>query len=242
MPESDNPLLHIQFPVPFDSIRAEHVEPAVKALLADARADLEALGSATSAPLTFDSTLMQLDAMTERLDYAMSVVRHLESVATYPELRAAYNAVQPEVSAFYSGIPLHAGLWNTVKKYSAGEEARGLAGTRLRFLTKTVDDFRRHGAELDPAGKARLEAIDVELAQVTTKFGENVLDSTNAFDLMITDEARLAGLPPSAIAAARHSAESKSLAGWRFTLQGPSYIALMTYLDDAAIREQVYHA
>src|SRR6476661_1740297 len=119
----DNPLLHIQFPVPFDQIQAAHVEPAVQQLLVDARARLETLGNMAAAPLTFDATLIQLDALTEPLDYAMGVVRHLEAVATYPELRAAYNAAQPEVSAFYAGIPLHTGLWNTLKQYAATAEA-----------------------------------------------------------------------------------------------------------------------
>src|SRR5438270_3913946 len=156
-----NPLIQIQFPVPFDRIKAEHIEPAIKELLAGARARLETLGENSSPkPLQFDATLMELDSMTDRLDYAMGVVRHLESVATYPELRAAYNAAQPEVSAFYSGIPLHAGVWNVVKQYASTGEARGLTGTRKRFLAKTIETFRRHGAELDAAGKARLEAID----------------------------------------------------------------------------------
>ena len=239
----DNPLIHVQFPVPFDQIQAAHVEPAVQQLLADARTRLDALGGgANSSLLTFDATLMALDALTEELDYAMSVVRHLEAVATYPELRAAYNAAQPEVSAFYAGIPLHAGLWDTIKKYAASGEARALAGTRRRFLTKTIETFRRHGADLDPAGKQRLEAIDVELTRLTTKFSENVLDSTNAFELLITEEPKLAGLPPSAIEAAHQSAAAKKQQGWRFTLQAPSYLALMTYLDDRAIREQVYRA
>src|SRR5436305_14766872 len=118
-----NPLIEIQFPVPFDRIRAEHIEPAVKELLADARARLDASGSVTSSNhLTFETTLMELDSMTDRLDYAMGVVRHLEAVATTPELRAAYNAAQPEVSAFYSGIPLHAGVWNAVKTYASTAE------------------------------------------------------------------------------------------------------------------------
>src|SRR5689334_9723993 len=191
MPEL-NPLLQIQFPVPFDRIQASHVEPAVQEHLARARQRLEALGSmSTHTPLTFDETLVALDAMTEGLDYAMGVVRHLEAVATYPELRAAYNAAQPEVSAFYAGIPLHTGLWNTLKQYAATPEAGTLSGTRKRFLTKTMDTFRRHGADLDPAGKQRLEAIDVELTRLTTKFSENVLDSTNAFEVIITDEGRL---------------------------------------------------
>ena len=237
-----NPLLRISFCIPFDRIRAEHVEPAIRQLLSEARSRLEEVGSPPSGDRPLVETLAALDTMTEPLDRAMSVVRHLESVATYSELRAAYNAVQPEVSAFYSSIPLHEGLWNTVKRCAASEDASRLTATRSRFLTKTVDTFRRHGAELDKAGKARLEAIDVELTRLTTKFSENVLDSTNAFELTIDDPAGLAGLPPSAVEAARQSAESKQMQGWRFTLQAPSYIALMTYLDDRRIREHVYHA
>jgi oligopeptidase A len=241
MPPAENPLLQIQFRIPFDSIRAEHVEPAMTELLKGARARLEAL-AADPAPRSFENTMLVLDEMTEPLDFAMGVVRHLEAVATYPELRAAHNAVEGPVSAFYSGVPLHAGLWNTVKSYAATDGAAQLAGTRRRFLTKTIDSFRRHGADLDAAGKARMEAIDVELTQITTKFSENVLDATNAFELVLTEEQQLAGLPESARAAARQSATSKNLAGWRFTLQGPSYLALMTYLDDGALREQVYRA
>jgi oligopeptidase A len=236
-----NPLLNLSFRIPFDQIRAEHVRPAVAELLRDAGQRIDAL-AADPQPRTFDNTLLALDAITEPLDEAMSVVRHLESVATYPELREVYNAVQPEVSAFYSGIPLHAGLWQAIRSYSATDEAHALAGTRRRFLTKTIDTFRRHGADLDPEGKARLEAIDIELATVTTKFSQNVLDSTNAFELTIADEAGLAGLPPSAVAAARASAAQKGLDGWRFTLQAPSYTPLTMYLDNAVIRREMYHA
>ena len=238
---ANNPLLQLSFKIPFDRIRAEHVQPAIGELLREARARIDAL-AADTAPRTFDNTLMALDTITEPLDEAMSVVRHLESVATYPELRAAYNAVQPEVSSFYSGIPLHAGLWQAIRTYAATEEASALTGTWRRFLTKTIDNFRRHGADLDPQGKARLEAIDMELATVTTKFSQNVLDATNAFELVIADEAGLAGLPPSAVAAARASAEQKGLAGWRFTLQAPSYTPVMMYLNDAGVRQQMYRA
>src|SRR5271168_1893657 len=230
-----NPLLEISFRIPFDKIQASDVEPAVDELLTDGALRLDAT-------IASDRPLLALDTMTERLDYAMSVVRHLESVATTPELRAAFNAVQPKVSAFYSSLPLNEGLWKAIQGYAATGEARGLTGTLRRYLTKTVDAFKRAGAELDPAGKARLKEIDVALAEITTKFSENVLDSTNAWDLMITNEAQLAGLPPSAMAAARASAESKDRPGWRFTLQAPSYMAVMTYLDDAAVREQVWHA
>jgi len=230
-----NPLLEISFRVPFDKIQASDVEPAIDELLIRAQKSLDNT-------INSHDPLRALDTMTENLDYAMAVVRHLESVATTPELRAAYNAVQPKVSAFYSGLVLNEALWNAIKTYAATEEARVLTGTLARYLTKTVASFKRHGADLDPAGKARLKEIDVALAEVTTKFSENVLDATNAWELILTDEEKLAGLPPSAVGAAKASADAKKLEGWRFTLQGPSYIAVMTYLDDATVREQMWRA
>ncbi len=257
-----NPLLEIQFRFPFDKITPADVEPAIDELLVDASQRLE---QAVVSP----DPLSAIDVMTEKLDFAMGVVRHLESVATTPELRVAHNAVQPKVSAFYSNIPLHEGLWKAIKRYAETPAAKALDPTRRRFLTKTIDSFKRHGADLDPAGKERLKEIDVALTEKTTKFSENVLDATNAWDLILTDEKQLAGLPPAAMAAARASfvqkkaaerhkktanpheiAESKTPpaeaeiteSGWRFTLQGPSYLAVMTYLDDASIREQMWHA
>ena len=239
--ESANPLLTVEFRVPFDRIRASDVEPAAAELLSQARERLAAIAGQPGAP-TYDNVMDALDRLTEPLDYALGVVRHLESVATYPELRAVFNAVQPDVSAFYSGIPLDAALWQRIKIFAATPEGKAATGEQRRFLHKTVDTFRRHGADLDPAGKKRLEEIDVELTKVTTKFGENVLDSTNAFELVITQEAELAGLPPTAVDAARESAARKGLEGWRFTLQGPDYMAIMTYLDASAVRRQVYQA
>src|SRR5580658_5831816 len=224
-----NPPLEIQFRIPLDQIAASDVEPAIDGLLADGAQRL-------NQTIASERPLHALDTMTEKLDYAMGIVRHLESVATTPELRAAHNAVQPKVSAFYSSLPLNEDLWKAVKRYAETGEARALTGAFQRYLTKTVADFKRHGAELDPAGKKRLQEIDVALAEVTTKFSENVLDATNAYELVIEDESRLQGLPPTALAAARASAQSKDLPGWRFTLQAPSYLA------DRAIREQLYRA
>ena len=230
-----NPLVHIKFRIPFDQIRPTDVVPAVDELLFDSQKSLEET-------IRSDRPLEALDVMTERLDYCMSVVRHLEAVATTPELRDAHNAVQPKVSAFYSSLPLNEDLWKAIQRYAASDEVPRLGSTMRRFLTKTIDSFKRHGAELDPAGKARLQEIDVALAEGTTKFSQNVLDSTNAFELVITDEDRLKGLPPAAAAAAKLSAESKGVDGWRFTLQAPSYMPVMTYLDDRSIREQLYRA
>ena len=238
-----NPLIPITFQIPFDRIGAEHVEPAVTELLDETRDRLNDL-TAQATPRTYANTMEPLDSLTDPLDYAMGIVRHLEAVATNPELRAAYNRVQPEVSAFHSSLPLNQALWNAVKSYSETAEAQGLTGTHKRFLEKTIDNFRRHGAELDEAGKKRISEIDVELTKQTIKFAENVLDSINEFELVIRDEKQLAGLPEGAVAMARAGAASKGLEepSWRFTLQAPSYIALMTYLEDGQIRRQVYEA
>lgn len=239
--ETGSALLDLRFPLPFDRIRAGEVQPSIQLLIeraCEARDQIAACRPQRS----WTDTLAALDHMTEPLDRAMAVVRHLESVATYAELRIAYNAVEPLVSEFYSSIPLHEGLWRAIREFASSEEGRTLSGVRRRFLTKTIDNFRRHGAELEAEGKARLGAIEVELSTLTTRFSQNVLDATNAFELLLRDEKHLAGLPPSAIAAARQSAAQKGMEGWRFTLQAPSYTALMTYLDDEAIRRDVWQA
>lgn len=237
----ENPLLTQASPIPFDAIRAEHVEPAIELLLKQMTSRLADLAG-THAPKTYENILLTLDKLTEPLDIAMAIVRHLESVATTPELRAAYNAVQGPVSMFYTSIPLNAGLWQEIRTVDENTDKERLAPVDRRFLYKTVTGFRRAGADLDTEGKKKLEALDVALTKATTKFSENVLDATNAYELVITDEAKLAGLPESALIAARESAKLKSREGWRLTLQGPSYTAAMTYLDDRNIRRELWEA
>lgn len=238
---TQNPLLEERFPIEFDSIKAEHVEPAIAALLEQMRQRLQDLGGERT-PRTYGDVLIGLDEMTAPLDFAMAVVRHLESVVTTPELRAAHNAVQGPVSAFYTSIPLDENLWAAIKAVKESGEEQKLAPVDKRFLEKTVAHFRRAGADLDFEGKKKLEAIDVALTEASTKFSENVLDATKAYELIIAEEAKLAGLPESARLAARESAKTKDKEGWRFTLQAPSYTAVMTYSDDRAIRQEMWQA
>ncbi|WP_045116292.1 M3 family metallopeptidase [Plesiocystis pacifica] len=244
----DNPLVTETFRIPFDAITAAHVEPAVDELLAQAQAQVEAI-AATPEGGTRDraNTLDAFEELGRGLEWAVGVVAHLESVMTNDELRGAYEAIQPKVSAFSSSVYQHAGLYAALRDYAATDEAKALPDTdptAARLLTRLLDAFKRNGAELDEAGKERLAAIALELTQTTTKFSQNALDATNAFELVIApeDEAKLAGLPESAIAAARASAEQKGVEGWRFTLQAPSWIPILTYMDDRAIREQVWRA
>ncbi|MFK7990031.1 MAG: M3 family metallopeptidase [Sandaracinaceae bacterium] len=237
----ENPLLSIGHAIPFDLIEAEHVEPGIDALIAATQARLDAVGEETAAP-TYDNSLGALEAATEPLERAFGVVGHLESVATSEALRAAYNEVKPRVSALFTSIALDERLYRRLRAFSETDEAKTLPPTKKRYLDKELRAFRRSGAELDEAGKTQLRAIDVELSKLTTKFSQNVLDETNAFDLVVDDEAKLAGLPESAVKAARASAEQKGVEGWRFTLHAPSLIAALTYLEDAGIRETLWRA
>jgi len=236
-----NPLIQLGFEIPFDEIEAAHVVPAVDELLASARATIAAI-VAQPGPRTYANTLGALENATEPLERAMTIVGHLESVATTDALRDAYNATVPKVSAFWSELAMNEGLYRAVRAFSETDDAAALGATEKRFVKKTLDDFRRHGADLDPDDKAKLQAIEVELTQLTTEFAQHVLDETNAFELVLNDESKLAGLPESAKQAAAENAKAKGVEGWRFTLQAPSLIPLLTYLDDAGIREQVWRA
>src|SRR4051794_35027597 len=239
---SSNPLLVQQLPIPFSAISASEVEPAINLLLEQMKQRIAEIGNPQT-PRTYEDVLLALDAATEPLDFAIGLVRHLESVATTPELRAAYNTVQGPVSQFYSSIALDPNLWQAVKAVAASSaEAGKLDPPHRRHLEKTVTGFRRAGADLSESGKKELEELDVQLTQATTKFSQNVLDATNAFELLIEDEKRVKGLPESALLGAQESARSKGKSGWRFTLQAPSYIAALTYLDDRAIRQQLWEA
>ncbi|GAB4366781.1 MAG: M3 family metallopeptidase [Bryobacter sp.] len=232
-----NPLLRLPFSIPFSDIEISHIVPAVRELLAESQAAIDAIADLPG-ERSFANTMLAFDRSTEHLGNAMGFVRHLECVADSPDLREAIAVIDPEVSAFSSAIPLNEKLWQAI----CAVPKEGLEPVEHRFLTKEIDSFRRHGAELAPPAKQRLMEIDVELQKLCTKFSENVLDATNAYELLIEDEAQLAGLPPSALAAARASAEAKGKTGYRFTLHAPSLTPVLTYLDNADIRRQVWEA
>ena len=236
-----NPLLSQEFLIPFDDIRPEHVEPGVREALTNAQTELDAIIKETGAR-TYDNTLGALSRLEERLDRAVGLGYHLMSVMNSPELREAFNAVLPEFSAFYAKLPLNDGLWRAVEEFSETDEAHALAGVKKRHLEKTMRAFVRAGADLPPDQKAKAEALSVELSELQNEFSNHVLDATNAFELLITDEAELSGLPESAKAGARENAKSKDKEGYRFTLQAPSYVPFMKYADARDLREKMYKA
>ncbi|MDP3277676.1 MAG: M3 family metallopeptidase [Deltaproteobacteria bacterium] len=238
---STNPLMSIVLEPPYATVTSEHVLPAVQFHIVTAREKLRAIAS-LAAPLTYDNVLRAFDESTRALDWTMAVVGHLEAVMNSPALREAYNQAQPLVSEFYAQIPLDPELWAVVKRYSETEHAASLQGPARRHLSKTLDAFKRQGAELDTEAKQRLTEIASRLSELTTKFSQNVLDSHAAFERIVTDERELSGIPESARLMARENAARKNLEGWRFTLQAPSFLAVLTYADDRALRESLWQA
>lgn len=241
MSEDTNPLLHSDDRIPFHRIEADHVGPGIEQALADAEAAVEEVSTDTSAP-AWDTTLGRLDAAMERLSEVVSPVGHLVSVAETTELREAYNAVLPKISTFWSSIPLHEGLWKRLRAYADTPEAKALSGIRRRHLDKTIQDFERAGADLPKERKDHLQALQVELAQLQQKFSENVLDATAAYELLVTDEARLAGVPDAARRRFRAAAEETDQDGWLLTLDYPSVEPILKYCEDRALRHEVLRA
>jgi oligopeptidase A len=236
-----SPLASAEPAVRFSALRAPEVVPALTRLLQGARARIAEIAAQTG-PSTYDSTLGALEEVELTIDRAMGIVRHLEDVATTPEWREAYNTVRPEVAAFLDGLPLDAGLWRVLQAYADSADAAALDPVRARHLKKVVDAFRREGADLTGADKARLEAINRALSDETSNFAQNVVDSTAGWSWVVEDESRLAGLPASAVAAVRAEAERRGLEGYCFTLAMPCYQAVMAHADDAGVRETLYRA
>jgi oligopeptidase A len=234
------PFLDAAFHIRWSRLTPELIAPAIGTALERAQAGIDAIASRDLAALTYETTFLALEHATEELSQAWGKVTHLQSVADSPALREAHNAMLPQVSAFFARIPLNAELWARLKTFAATPAARALTGIHRRFLDETMADFRQAGADLPPEKRARLEVLQTELAQVTQSYSENVLDATNAGQLLVTDEARLAGLPAHAKAAARRSAEAKGVDGWRFTLHQPSLEPFMVYLEDDALRRELW--
>lgn len=236
-----SPLLSATHPLPFDAVVADDVVPALTTLTEAAKASLARI-AACEAPADFANCLGALEKATEQLEIASSVVEHLESVATTPELRKAYNESLPITTAFWTQIPLDPGLYARLRQLQQRARELHLTSVEQRLLDKTLEEFKRHGAELDEAGKTRLFALDEELSRLTAQFSQNVVDATGAWECLLEDATRLAGLPESALDLARESAKSKGLTGYRLTLQTPSIIAVLTYAEDRPLREQVWRA
>ncbi len=236
-----NPLLDFRGLPRFDLIRPEHVGPAVEELVAAGRATIERLASPERAA-TWESIVQPLDDATERLSRAWAQVSHLNAVVNTPELREAYNAALPRVTQFVTEQAQDERLHAAFKALRASAAFEGLSAARKRHVENELRDFRLAGAELPPPEKARLREVKEELAQLGSRFQDNVLDATNAFGLYLTDPAELAGIPADVLEAGREAAGREGREGVKLTLHMPCYLPVMQYADHPVVRERMYRA
>lgn len=234
----ENPLLSDAYRIRYDRVRADHVRPAVDEVLGEARGRLERLAGRAGGG-SWQESLGELEAITHRVEERLSPLTHLLSVAETKELRQAYNEVLPEITRFWSGLFTDEGLWRVVRDFAGSDEARELDPLRRRHLEKTLREFRRSGAELDPGGKERFEAIQVELSRLERTFSENVLDATAAYRKHVTDPGRLEGIPERDRERFRRRAEEEGKEGWLLTLDHPSVEAVLKHAEDRDLREEI---
>lgn len=237
----DNPLLDFSGPPRFDSVTPAHVAPAIAALLEEGRTCVARLTTDAASP-DWDSFVVPLTEFGDRLARAWGVVRHLHSVQDLPPWREAYNALLPDITRFYAETGQNAALFARYKALAARSDFPQWSAARRKVVTDAVRDFRLSGAELPEADKPRFQAISEELASLSAKFSENLLDATNAWHEDFSDAKALAGLPPDALETAAATAQHAGVSGYRLTLQGPCVMAVLRQADDRALRGRIWRA
>ncbi|MCC5858396.1 MAG: oligopeptidase A [Ectothiorhodospiraceae bacterium] len=236
-----NPLLATDGLPAFPAIRPEHVEPAIDRILADNRRQLEHL-LGQEGEHDFDSLVRPLEAMNDRLSKAWSPVSHLNSVMNNDALRAAYNACLPKLSEYSTELGQNEALFRAYERISQRPDFANLTPAQRKTVENALRDFRLAGVDLPPAEKDRYRQIASRLSELSSRFGENVLDATNAWELTLTDASRLGGLPDSSLAMLKQAAQQKGQSGYRLTLDFPCVYAVLAYADDRALRREVYTA
>jgi oligopeptidase A len=223
---------------PFSQIQMSDYQPAFETTIAAARAEIDAITNNTEKP-SFENTIEALDFSGQTLDRLSSIFFNLNSAETCDEMQKIAQEVSPLLTAFSNDVSLNEGLFQRVKTIYDQKEDLTLTPEQATLLDKKYKSFARNGALLSEDKKTRLREIDTELAKLKLTFGENVLAETNNYQLHITNEANLKGLPEGAIEMARTLAESKEKEGWIFTLDFPSYLPFVTYADNRELRKEI---
>lgn len=240
---SDHPFIAADYHIKWESLTPDHIEPDIDTALETSNKNLDAIRQLDDVAVTYSNTFAALEIATEDLDRAWGRINHLDSVVNSDDLRAGLNAVLPRVTSFYSSIPLDDKIWKKLKVFVDSPAAANLDSTRKRFVEETCADFIQSGADLPDDKKKRIAEIQSRLSEATQKYSENVLDSTNAWELIVDDKSRLAGLPSSAAAAAAEDAKAKGHDGkWLFTLQQPSMMPVMQHAENVSLRKDVWEA
>ncbi len=228
---------------PFDKIKVEDYEPAVRAAIAEAERNVEAIVDNHDEP-TFENTVEALETASRRLDRVSAIMVNLNECCTTDELQAVTMKMEPEITRFSMKVMTDKRLYERVKscelRVKSGDER--LTVEQRTLLENTLKSFVRHGVALEGEETDRYRRNEEELTALKQRFSHNALADQNAWTLHLTDEADLAGLPPTVRDAARAEAEAKGLEGWLFTLAAPSYIPFMTYSERRDLRERMYRA
>ena len=238
-----NPLIALSGLPPFSRIRPEHAEEAIDQVLADCRARITALTATGQIP-SWENFIEPIEEINDTLNRCWSPVSHLNAVMNSDELRSAYNACLPKLSAFATEMGQNSALFEGFRAVATQEH---LDATQRKLLDNGLRDFHLSGVDLPAEEQARYKEISQDLSRLSSQYSENLLDAGNAWSKLITDPEQLTGLPDSALALARQTAEQRDQLpedgqGWLLTLDLPSYQPLMSYADDRSLRQEVYQA
>ncbi|HGM6911594.1 TPA: oligopeptidase A [Serratia marcescens] len=236
-----NPLLTPFSLPPFSAIRPEDIVPAVQSALADCRAAVERV-VAQPGPFTWDNLCQPLAESDDRLSRIWSPIGHLNSVKNSPELRAAYEQALPLLSEYGTWRGQHEGLYQAYRSLKEGAAFEALSVPQRKAVENELRDFELSGIGLSADKQQRYGEIVARLSELGSTYSNNVLDATMGWSKLITDEAELSGLPESALAQAQAMAQAKEQDGWLLTLDMPSYLPVLTYADNRALREEMYRA
>lgn len=235
-----NPLIGLEGLPPFSKIKPEHIVEALKSAIAHCRETIDTVLAQSN--YTWDNFVLPLEEADDKLSRMWSPVSHMHSVVNSEALRKAYDECLPLISEYSTYCGQHQGLYEAYKAVKESAEFGNLTIAQQTSVDNALRDFQLSGIALEAAKQKRYGEIVARLSELASKFGNNVMDATQAWQKHITDESDLTGLPESALALAAHTAESKGLEGWVFTLDIPSYLPVMTYADSQALREEAYRA
>lgn len=233
-----NPLLNYTGLPAFSKIKPEHIKPAVEAVIQTCRETIEAVSKIENP--TWENFYLPQAAAGDQFSRAWSPVGHLNAVKNSPELREAYQACLPLLSEYSTWAGQHKGLYEGYLKLKNSPAFESYSLAQKKAIENSLRDFELSGISLPEDKQKRYGEISARLSELSSDFSNNVLDATMGWDIVITDESQLKGLPESALEAAKLSAESKGKKGYRFTLEFPSYYPVLTYCENRELREIMY--
>ena len=239
--QCDNPLLDLSGLPEFGAILPEHVEPAVDWLLSRNRREIQRLIDTVENP-GWDNFMAPLEQLEDELERVWAPVSHLNAVRDNEELRSVYQKCLVKLSDYWVELGQNEALYRKIHRIRRQGHFDGLDRDRRKAIENDLRDFHLSGIHLKPAKQERFREVSGELSRLGNLFSRNLLDATDAWHIDVTEKAGLAGIPDNARAAARQAADEAGVDGWRFTLQEPSYQAVLHHAEDGGLREEMYRA